>query len=93
MKNDIFEFFQSLKEKYTIDEFSSYLAVSRGTIKRWVEKKEIPSYYYFDLCRMDGIKIDYTKHSEKEKDQIYIGCKFFSSSFSKGFICDFCDGL
>ena len=71
MKNNIFKFFQSLNEKYTIDELSSYLAVNRGTIKRWIELKSVPSHYYFDLCRMDGIEIDYTEHSEKEKDQFF----------------------
>ena len=71
MKNNIFEFFQFLNKKYTIDEISSHLAVNRGTIKRWIGLKSVPSHYYFDLCRMDGIEIDYIKYSEKEKDQFF----------------------
>jgi hypothetical protein len=63
--------YKSLNKKYTIDEISSHLTVNRGTIKRWIENKAVPSHYYFDLCRMDGIEIDYTKHSEKEKDQFF----------------------
>ena len=71
MKNNIFEFFQSLKGEYRVEEISMHLSVHTGTIKRWIALKSVPSYYYFDLCRMDNIELDYTKYSEKQKDQFY----------------------
>ena len=33
--------------------------------------KEVPPQYYFDLCRLDGIQVDYTNYTEKEKDQFF----------------------
>tara|TARA_B100000287_G_scaffold75000_1_gene66917 strand:- start:118 stop:1131 length:1014 start_codon:yes stop_codon:yes gene_type:complete len=47
------------------------LGVNKGTIKRWELLKEVPPQYYFDLCRLDGIEVDYTQYSEKEKDQFF----------------------
>ena len=47
------------------------VGVNKGTIKRWELLKEVPPQYYFDLCRLDGIEVDYTQYSEKEKDQFF----------------------
>ena len=45
--------------------------ITTGTIKRWIELKSVPQYYYFDLCRMDNIEVDYKGFSEKQKDQFF----------------------
>jgi hypothetical protein len=71
MKNNIFDFFNSVNEDYTIDEIAFACSVNRGTVNRWIELKSVPTQYYFDLCRMCGIEIDYTKHSVKDKDQFF----------------------
>ena len=68
---NIYDFFYPYTEKYSVKEIAKAVGVNRGTVDRWLEKKEVPSYYYFDLCRMDGIEIDYSKFSKKEKDQFY----------------------
>lgn len=71
MKNNIFDFFESVNKKYTINEIAAACCVNKGTIKRWIELKSVPSQYYFDLCRMCSIEVDYTKHSDKDKDQFF----------------------
>ena len=52
-------------------DISASLGVNKGTIKRWELLKEVPPQYYFDLCRLDGIDVDYTQYSDKEKDQFF----------------------
>ena len=69
--SDTFELFNSLQEKYNLDDFAFHLSLHKGTIKRWIQLKEVPSNYYFDLCRMGDIEIDYSKFTEKEKDQFF----------------------
>lgn len=71
MKNNIFDFFQTTNKKYTIHEIASACSVNIGTIKRWKELKSVPSKYYFDLCRMDGIEVNYSEFSEIDKDQFF----------------------
>jgi hypothetical protein len=83
MKN-IYTFFQSVNEKYTISHISKELNVSVGTIKRWIDKKEVPSSYYFDLCRISNIEIDYDNYTYKEKDQ------FFTNKDTAKYCYDIC---
>lgn len=71
MKASMFNFFQSLNKKYTIKYIALSLNITTGTIKRWIELKSVPQYYYFDLCRMDNIEVDYKGFSEKQKDQFF----------------------
>lgn len=47
------------------------LSLHKGTVKRWLEKKEVPPQYYFDLCRVGGIEVDYSQFSDREKDQFF----------------------
>ena len=70
MKN-IYSFFQSVNKTYSIKEIANQLGLHVGTVKRWVEKEDVPGSYYFDLCRIADIEIDYSKHTEKEKDQFF----------------------
>lgn len=54
-----------------MSQIASYLGLHEGTVKRWEELKDVPPQYYFELCRMAGIGIDYDKFSAKEKDQFF----------------------
>lgn len=71
MKVNTYDIFSDVLKKYTIKKISEELFIHTGTIKRWIESKKIPDYYYFDLCGMLDINIDYSKLSEREKDQFY----------------------
>jgi hypothetical protein len=66
-----YQIFDNLCKSYTISEISSYLGLHGGTVKRWEELKSVPPQYYFELCRMAKIEIDYSKFSAKEKDQFF----------------------
>ena len=61
----------SLLEKHTIKFLSDKLNLAPGTLKRWIENKDIPKNYEFDLFKLAGIPIDYSKYSTKLKDQFY----------------------
>jgi hypothetical protein len=50
---------------------ANHINVNVGTIKRWIELKEIPRYYVFDLYNLLGVDIDYKKFTAKDKDQFY----------------------
>ena len=69
--NNIYSFFETINKTYPIKHIAKELGLHVGTVKRWVEKKDVPGSYYFDLCRVAGIDIDYSKHTEKEKDQFF----------------------
>jgi hypothetical protein len=70
MKN-IYSFFDKLTNTYSVQDISKYLGLNKNTVQRWIEKEEVPFHYYFDLCRLSGIEIDYSQYSEKEKDQFF----------------------
>jgi hypothetical protein len=70
MKN-IYNFFLPIYQRYGIDVICDGLYLHKGTVKRWMEKKEVPAQYYFDLCRVAGIEVDYSQCNEKEKDQFF----------------------
>ena len=69
MESNIYNFYKDITNRHTLNDISSSLGVNKGTIKRWELLKEVPPQYYFDLCRLDGIQVDYTNYTEKEKDQ------------------------
>jgi hypothetical protein len=58
-------------ELYTIKELSEKLDLATGTIKRWIELKNVPKSYQFDLLKLLSKDIDYSKYSSKEKDQFF----------------------
>lgn len=70
MKN-IYDFFLPIYQKYGMNAICDGLYLHTGTVKRWMEKKEVPPQYYFDLCRVAGIDVDYSQFTEKEKDQFF----------------------
>ena len=71
MENNIYNFYKDISTRHTLKDISISLGVNKGTIKRWELLKEVPPQYYFDLCRLDNIQVDYEKYTEKEKDQFF----------------------
>ena len=69
--NDAYNLFLELSNKFTPNQLAEFLGVNRGTVLRWIDKKEVPSQYYFDLCRVANINVDYSNYSFKEKDQFF----------------------
>ena len=69
--NNIYDFFLPIYNKYGMSVICNELYVHKGTVQRWIEKKEVPPQYYFDLCRISGTKIDYSQYNEKDKDQFF----------------------
>ena len=71
LESNIYNFYKDISTRHNLNDISISLGVNKGTIKRWELLKEVPPQYYFDLCRLDGIEVDYTQYSEKEKDQFF----------------------
>ena len=71
MSNNLLEYFDELLNIYSLKELSNELNISIGTIKRWIELKNIPKNYEFDILKLANVNIDYSKYSTKEKDQFY----------------------
>ena len=84
MESNIYNFYKDITNRHTLNDISTSLGVNKGTIKRWELLKEVPPQYYFDLCRLDGIQVDYTNYTEKEKDQ------FFTSKDTAKYCYDKC---
>lgn len=70
MKN-IYDFFLPIYQKFGTNAICDELYLHKGTVNRWIEKKEVPSQYYFDLCRLANIPVLYVNFTEKEKDQFF----------------------
>lgn len=58
-------------KSYTINDIASRLNVCTGTIRRWIELKNVPPQYQFDLLRLLSKPIDYSSFPSKEKDQFF----------------------
>lgn len=69
--NDTYNLFLELTNNFTPKQLAEFLGVNRGTVLRWIDKKEVPSQYYFDLCRVANVKVKYSNFSFKEKDQFF----------------------
>ena len=65
------EIFQELLTEFTKKEIATELSLHVGTVNRWIEQNKVPEGYYFDLCRLACIEVDYSKFSFKEKDQFF----------------------
>ena len=64
------------KNKVTsIKQISEKLNVSTGTVKRWIELKDVPIQYTFDLYKILSREIDYSKFSSLLKDQFFTPIK------------------
>jgi len=58
-------------KKITIKEVADKLNLCVGTIKRWIELKDVPIQYTFDICKILSIDIDYSKYTSSQKDQFF----------------------
>jgi hypothetical protein len=61
---------QALKQ-YSISQVSKELNLCVGTVRRWLELKDVPPQYTFDLKKLLNQPIDYSKFSSTEKDQFF----------------------
>ena len=68
---ELIQILNELVEKYGKRTLCEKLNLSGGTIDRWIEKKNVPTIYEFDLLKLSNIKIDYSRYSSKQKDQFY----------------------
>lgn len=62
---------QNLIKTKGLKKLAAELNIATGTITRWIELNGIPINYEFDLLKLAGIQIDYSKYSSKQKDQFF----------------------
>jgi hypothetical protein len=55
----------------SIKEVADKLNICVGTIRRWLELKDVPIQYTFDLCKILSKDIDYSKYTSSLKDQFF----------------------
>jgi len=73
---------ENLKTR-SYDAISNELNVSKGTVKRWFELKNVPESYRFELMKMANIPINYSDYSSKVKDQFYTPIPIAKHCFDK----------
>jgi hypothetical protein len=61
----------NILEKYSLKETANLLNLAIGTIQRWIELKNIPSHYKFDLLRILSKDINPQDYKSSEKDQFF----------------------
>lgn len=66
-----FDIFLELLNSKSIQQIATGLFLHKGTVQRWYEKASVPENYYFELCKLAGISIDYSKFTYKQKDQFF----------------------
>lgn len=62
---------QGIPRNKTITKISKTLNLARGTITRWLLLENVPDAYTFDLMKIAGMEIDYSKFDFKQKDQFF----------------------
>jgi hypothetical protein len=72
---DTYHLFTSALKKFGISKLKDELLVNKNTIKRWQTLENVPTYYFFDLCNIMDVEIDYDSFSAKEKDQFFTSKK------------------
>lgn len=72
MKN-AYDIFKSLiQEKHIpVKYVADFLNLKLGTVLKWKETQFVPFQYYFELCKIAKVDVDYTQFSEREKDQFF----------------------
>jgi hypothetical protein len=68
---NIYDLFLMSLEKYGINHLVDEMQVNKNTINRWLLLKNVPKYYFFDLCNLLEVDVDYSKFSVQEKDQFF----------------------
>lgn len=69
-KKDTFNMILELLETNSINDLALKLSLHVGTIKRWIEKKEVPINYYNDINSLLGNKYE-SLDSYRAKDQFF----------------------
>jgi hypothetical protein len=67
----IFSLFEECLQKVSIKEVAVKLNLCVGTIRRWIELKDVPIQYTFDLYKILSKEIDYSKYTSSLKDQFF----------------------
>ena len=70
-KMDTNQLLANCQQQNTIQEIAVQLNVSAGTVRRWIELDNVPQQYTFDLHKLLGMEIDYSKYSSSSKDQFF----------------------
>ena len=68
---NLLKILQDLLDKKSYNEVAKELNISASTVKRWVELKNVPEAYCFELMKLSKIEIDYKLFSYKQKDQFF----------------------
>lgn len=66
-----YELLQECLKKESIKEISEKLNLCIGTVRRWMELKDVPIQYTFDLHKILSKEIDYSKYTSSLKDQFF----------------------
>lgn len=72
---NLIQLLHKLIENDSAKSLSVKLNLAPGTITRWIELKDIPKSYEFDLLKLSNIKINYSNYSSKQKDQFFTPVK------------------
>lgn len=67
----IFSLFEECLQKVSIKEVAVKLNLCVGTIRRWIELKDVPIQYTFDLYKILSKEIVYSKYTSSLKDQFF----------------------
>jgi hypothetical protein len=70
-KTDLLLVVIDLVNQLGVKRVAEKLNLAKGTVLRWIDLKNVPSAYQFDIMKMADIKIDYSLFSSKEKDQFF----------------------
>lgn len=63
--------FQECLKTTSIKDVATKLNLCVGTVKRWLELKDVPVQYTFDLYKLLSMEIDYSKYTSSLKDQFF----------------------
>jgi hypothetical protein len=69
--DNILELLDGAIEKHGFDGVVDYMSINKNTLSRWYKLNSVPSYYYFDLCSLNEIDVNYDDFSFAEKDQFF----------------------
>lgn len=69
--NDIIKLLDDAISKHGYSNVVEYMSINKNTLNRWYKLNSVPSYYYFDLCNLNNVEIDYDSFSFSEKDQFF----------------------
>ena len=71
MDIQLLQLLSTLLESNSSKQIAIHLNVAPGTVTRWLELKNVPPAYQFDLMKMANVDINYANYSFKEKDQFF----------------------